>query len=43
MVGIYNQNAGGKDAIPMDQIMNITKDYEQGMKQAHKEYADLSQ
>ena len=43
MVGIYNQNAGPGNAVPIQQIISITGHYEQGMKEANKEYTDLSQ
>ena len=42
MVGMYNKNTGPENAVPVEKIMSITTDYQQGMKQANQEYTDLS-
>ena len=33
MVSIYNQNKSPEQAVPVDKIMQITKDYQEGMRE----------
>ena len=43
MVSIYNQNKSPEQAVPVDKIMQITKDYQEGMREVQNEYSVLSQ
>ena len=42
MVSIYNKNKSPEEAVPVDKIIQITHDYQQGMKEVHTEYNTLS-
>jgi Mg2+ and Co2+ transporter CorA len=42
MVGIYNKNRTAEDAVPVDKIMQITTEYQEGMKEVQAEYNTLS-
>ena len=43
MVSIYNQNKSPEQAVPVDKIMQITKDYQEGMREVQNQYSVLSQ
>ena len=43
MVEVYNKNKSPDQAVPVEKIMQITKDYQEGMREAQQEYGKLSQ
>lgn len=42
MVGIYNRNRSPEEAVPVDKIMQITNEYQEGMREVQAEYNTLS-
>lgn len=42
MVGIYNKNCKPEEAVPVDKIMQITNEYQTGMREVQQEYSTLS-
>ena len=42
MVGIYNKNKTAEDVVPVDKIMQITTEYQEGMREVQAEYNTLS-
>ena len=42
MVNIYNKNKSPDQAVPVEKIMEITKDYQEGMREVQNEYSALS-
>jgi len=43
MVNIYNNNRAPDQAVPVDKIIQITTDYQQGMREVQGEYTQLSE
>lgn len=39
MVNIYNKNKTPEQAVPVEKIMQITNDYQEGMKAVQSEYS----
>ena len=42
MVTIYNQNSSPESAVPVEKIIEITNEYQEGMKEVQKEYNGLT-
>ena len=42
MVDVYNKNKSPDQAVPVEKIMQITKDYQEGMREVQQEYGELS-
>ena len=42
MVGRYNKNRSPEEAVPVEKIMQITNEYQQGMQEVQQEYNTLS-
>lgn len=42
MVNIYNKNRSPEEAVPVDKIMQITSEYQEGMREVQQEYNTLS-
>ena len=42
MVGIYNKKRSPEEAVPVDKIIEITTQYQSGMKEVQTEYNVLS-
>lgn len=42
MVNIYNKNRSPEEAVPVDKIMQITNEYQEGMREVQQEYNTLS-
>lgn len=43
MVAIYNKNRSPEQAVPVDKIIQITNDYQEGMREVQGEYSVLSE
>lgn len=42
MVGMYNKGKNAEEAVPVDKIIQITNEYQQGMREVQSEYSTLS-
>lgn len=42
MVQVYNKNQSPEQAVPVEKIMQITQEYQEGMKEVQSEYNTLS-
>ena len=42
MVGIYNKQNSAEDAVPVEKILQITNEYQEGMRDVQAEYSTLS-
>lgn len=42
MVNIYNKNKSPDEAVPVEKIIQITNEYQEGMKEVQAEYSQLS-
>lgn len=43
MVGLYNKNQSPEQAVPVEQILQMTSEYQSGMREVQAEYGVLSQ
>ena len=43
MVEVYNKNQSPEQAVPVDKIMAITSEYQNGMREVQQEYSQLSE
>lgn len=42
MVGMYNKGKNAEEAVPVDKIIQITNEYQEGMREVQSEYGTLS-
>ena len=42
MVGMYNKGKNAEEAVPVDKIIQITNEYQEGMREVQSEYSTLS-
>jgi len=42
LVSVYEKSSANTEAVPVEKIISITNEYEQGMREANREYHHLA-